>query len=64
MTAKGNNMTMYTRLDQTVERLQVTIKEAARLLSYDERTIRRLIVRRAASHWARAPSADCVHEPA
>jgi excisionase family DNA binding protein len=38
-------MTMYTRLDHTVERLQVTIKEAARLLSYDERTIRRLIVR-------------------
>lgn len=27
------------------ERLQVTIREAAHLLSYDERTIRRLIAR-------------------
>ena len=28
-----------------VERLQVTIREAATMLSYDERTIRRLVTR-------------------
>ncbi len=35
----------YTRLDKGAEPLQVSIKEAARLLAYNERTIRRLIVR-------------------
>jgi excisionase family DNA binding protein len=38
-------MTTEFRLDRAAEPLQVTIKEAARLLSFDERTIRRLIVR-------------------
>jgi excisionase family DNA binding protein len=38
-------MTNHTLLEQTAAPLQVTIKEAARLLSYDQRTIRRLIIR-------------------
>ena len=43
--AQGETMTIYERLNQSIEPLQVTIKEAARLLSYDQRTIRRLIMR-------------------
>jgi excisionase family DNA binding protein len=36
-------VTPETRFQTTIEPLQVTIREAAQLLRYDERTIRRLI---------------------
>lgn len=38
-------MTADVRREPQRERLQVTIRDAAALLSYDERTIRRLIAR-------------------
>jgi excisionase family DNA binding protein len=38
-------MTTHVRFETTVEPLQVTIREAAQLLRYDERTIRRLVQR-------------------
>lgn len=41
MTAQERKHTTYPQ----TERLQVTIREAASLLSYDERTIRRLVAR-------------------
>jgi excisionase family DNA binding protein len=38
-------VTAEARFQTTVEPLQVTIREAAQLLRYDERTIRRLVER-------------------